>query len=95
MTKVARDLKLGENDRSNHELEVLLNVLELCGSYDQCNLPNMAAIELVCRRVQLILDASGGQAPAWEGAEHYLGLGRRAKCIVPIFADACGQQVEG
>jgi hypothetical protein len=31
----------------------------------------------------LILDANSGNAPAWEGAEHFMGLGRRAKGIAP------------
>ena len=78
---------MAENDRSAHELEVLLNALEMFGTIDQLNIANSAGIELICRRVQLILDANGGTAgPAWEGAEHFLGLGRKAKGIAPSLS---------
>ncbi len=83
-TRILRDLKMAENDRSAHELEVVLNALEVAGTVDQVNLGNLACIELLCRRIQLILGAnSGGGAPVWEGAEHFMGLGRRARGIAP------------
>ena len=83
-TRVLRDMKMGENDRSAHELEVLLNMLELAGVVDQLNIGNLSCMELCCRRIQLILDAnSGSGAPVWEGAEHFMGLGRRARGIAP------------
>ena len=81
-----RDLKIAENDRSAHELELLLNVLELAGSVDQVNLGNLSSMELIARRVQLILDAhSSGAKAAWEGAEHFMGLGKQAKGINPAL----------
>ena len=84
LTRLLRDLKLSETDRSAHELEVLLNAIELAGTVDQLNLPSLAYVELLCRRVQLILDANSGPgAPVWEGAEHFMGLSKRAKGISP------------
>ena len=79
-------MKMAENDRSAHELEVLLNVLELAGTVDQLNIGNLACMELVGCRVQLIMDAnSGGGAAVWEGAEHSMGLGRHARGIAPAL----------
>ena len=75
---------MGDNDRSAHELEVLLNALELGGCVDQLNLSNLACMELLIRRVQLILDAHATPgSTSWEGAEHFLGLGKKAKGIAP------------
>ncbi len=86
LTRVLRDLKLTENDRSAHELELMMNCFELGAGVDQMQLCNLACFELMSRRVQLILDAnSGSGAPTWEGAEHFMGLGRRAKGIAPLL----------
>ena len=36
--------------------------------------------------MQLIMDAnSGGGAAVWEGSEHFMGLGRRARGIAPAL----------
>ena len=81
-----RDLKLSETDHSAHELELLVIFVELGGSVDQLQLTNLICFELIARRIQLILDANSGSGPpVWEGAEHFLGLGRRAKGIAPML----------
>ena len=85
-TRAARDMKMAENDRSAHELEVLLNAMELAGTVDQPNIRNLSCIELVGRRIQLIVGAnSGGGAAVREGADHFMGLGRRAHGIAPVL----------
>ena len=43
----------------------------------------------------MILDANGGPgAPAWEGAEHFLGLGKRAKGIAPSLQAHVAQRLK-
>ena len=84
LTRVKQETKMNEGERSAHELEVLLNAVELAGSVDQLNLANLSCMELIGRRIQLILDAHATPGVAvWEGAEHFLGLGKRAKGIAP------------
>lgn len=67
LSQELRDMKMAENDRSAHELEVLLSVLEMSGSTDQLNIGNTCALELVSRRIQLILDATGSGGAACQG----------------------------
>ncbi|CAK0897018.1 unnamed protein product, partial [Prorocentrum cordatum] len=50
------------------------------------NIGNLACMGLVGRGVQLIMGASsGGGAAVWEGSEHFMGLGRRARGIAPAL----------
>ena len=63
-----------------------MNTFELAGCPDQLNLSNNTAFELLRRRIQLILEANSGSGPrVWEGAEHFWGLGRRAKGVAPAL----------
>ena len=85
--RATRDLRLQESDRSSHELELILNFFELAGGVDQLHLSNLVSVELLSRRLQLILDANSGSGPpVWEGSEHFLGLGKRAKGIAPSLS---------
>ena len=45
-------LNLG--DRTQHEHFILTKVLELACEVDQVNVPTLASLEVVCRRLQLI-----------------------------------------
>eukprot|EP00971_Amphidinium_carterae_P351824 6492296-Amphidinium_carterae.1 len=81
LSRAMRDLKLQENDRNGHELEVLLNVMDLAATADQYDITNSAAMELCARRVQLVLEAAAGGS--WDGSDHFLGLGKRARGIAP------------
>ena len=62
---------------------------------DQLSVCNLTAFELIARRVQLNLDAhsTGGQ-PQWEGSEHFLGLGKRAKGIAPMLQQHVAQKLK-
>ena len=55
-----------------HEMRALMNCLEHGGCYDQLNLPSLACMETVGRRVQSIVDAyssGGSSAPDWGAAK--------------------------
>eukprot|EP00438_Fugacium_kawagutii_P008127 Skav234368 [mRNA] locus=scaffold2071:38895:40157:+ [translate_table: standard] len=62
-------------DRSVHEDQLLARVLDAALCYDSLNISNLACIELICRRRQLIADAhsSSPSQPSYLGAEYYLG----------------------
>jgi hypothetical protein len=66
--------KMNKNDRSRHEHEVLSRILETLVCYDQCNVSNLAAVERLVRRQQLIESAyRDGEVPSYDGAEYYMG----------------------
>ena len=94
-TRVIRDLRLADSDRSGHELELLLTVLDMAATTDQLNVGNLCSMELVARRIQLVLDAnSGGGQANWEAAEHFLGLGKSAKGIAPGLQSHVAQRLK-
>eukprot|EP00959_Pyramimonas_sp_CCMP1952_P248603 5196539-Pyramimonas_sp.AAC.1 len=72
----ARDRQLSQTDRSYIEMKCLLTSIFYAGSYDQVNLPSMASIEALRRRVSQIVEAYSGdphKPPKWGGLRHYVG----------------------
>eukprot|EP00959_Pyramimonas_sp_CCMP1952_P372401 7798627-Pyramimonas_sp.AAC.1 len=70
--------------------------MELAGTVDQLNIGNLSCMELVGRRAQLIMGASsGGGAAVWEGSEHFMGLGRRARGIAPALQRHVAARLKG
>ena len=47
----ARDRQLSTTDRACIEMKCLLTAICYAGGYGQVNLPSMASIEVLCRRV--------------------------------------------
>ena len=78
-------------DRSVYEDQVLARILDEALCYDSLNVANLACIELVCRRRQLIADAHAAApgAPSYLGAEHYLGetYKQGGGIVVPALTD--------
>ena len=67
-----RQKGIHENDRVMHEMRSLMDCMEHAACYDQLNLPCLASMETVGRRVQSIVDAyqSGStSAPDWGAAK--------------------------
>ena len=62
-----------------HEHGAICRALRLFGSYDQVALGNLAGIEALVKRLQLIEEAhvANPSAPSYEAAEHLMGTGRR------------------
>eukprot|EP00435_Cladocopium_sp_Y103_P076176 s26_g80.t1 len=72
--------KIPESNRAIHEDEILARILDTCISYDCLNASNLACMELVVRRRQLIAQAHSlnPAAPTYEGADLFLGNQYRA-----------------
>ena len=71
----ARYKQIPEQDRIMHELRTLVDAVKYGGSYDQLNLPSLAAFECITRRIAAIVDAFGAgfQNPDWGAARIYTG----------------------
>ena len=58
-----------EGDRICFEVKILIECLYLAGTYDQLNLSGLASAEIICRRIQAVVDAySSGPVPDWHSA---------------------------
>lgn len=90
--------RIPENDRSVFEDEVLARVLDAAVTYDCLNISNLASMELVVRRRQLLADAhsSSPGAPSYLGAEHYMGQTYKAGggIVVPTLTDHVSKQLQ-
>ena len=90
--------KLPEGDRSSYEDEVLARVIDLALTYDYLNISNLASMELVVRRRQLIAEAhaSSPGAPSYLGAEHFMGQTYKAGggVVVPTLTDFVSQKMQ-
>ena len=90
--------RIPEGDRSVYEDEVLARVLDLAVTYDSLNIGNLACMELVCRRRQLISDAhsSSPGAPSYTGAEDYLGQTYKhgGGIVVPALTDFVSKKMQ-
>ena len=85
-------------DRSVYEDQVLARILDEALCYDSLNVANLACIELVCRRRQLIADAHAAApgAPSYLGAEHYLGetYKQGGGIVVPALTDHVSRKMQ-
>ena len=74
------------NDRTYHELKVLGDALFYAGTFDQLNIPALISMEVVCRRIQAIVDAySHPSRPSWENAKIFAGQGSPEDIVSPSF----------
>ena len=80
-----REKGLTHTDRVVHELRVLVEVLELAGSHDQVNLPMLASLEFLGRRIQAICDAHSvnPQKPNYDSANLFAGSGQASDAVAP------------
>ena len=81
----ARYKQIPEQDRIMHELRTLVDAVEYGGSYDQLNLPSLAAFECITRRIAAIVDAfgAGAQNPDWGAARIYTGYRGPEDIVMP------------
>ena len=81
----AKNKKVDESDRIYHEMKVLMESLELLGSYDQLNLGSLAGVERMCRRLQTIFDAYdvNPAKPNFESAKLFSGMGAEMDPVAP------------
>lgn len=90
--------RIPEGDRSLFEDEVLARVIDAAITYDCLNISNLACMELVCRRRQLLAEAhsSSPGAPSYMGAEHFMGQTYKAGggIVVPSLTDYVSKQMQ-
>lgn len=92
--------KIPDGNRAIHEDEVLARVMDACIMYDCLNPANLACMELVARRRQLIAQAHAlnPASPSYDGADLFLGNQYRAGggIVVPALRDhvSKGMQAE-
>lgn len=82
--------KIPDSNRAIHEDEVLARILDTCITYDCLNPTNLACMELVVRRRQLIAQAHAvnPSAPSYDGADLFLGNQYRSGgIVVPTLKD--------
>lgn len=73
-------------DRSYHEMKVLTDALFYAGTFDQVNIPALMSLEVICRRIQAIVDAYGNPSrPSWENAKIFAGQGTPDDIVSPTF----------
>ena len=74
-----REAEIPAGDRSIYEHAVYSRALEHRACFDGLNLPNLALVETLVRRLQLIEEAhvESPTAPSYEGAEFFAGHGER------------------
>lgn len=83
-----RQKGVAEQDRVKHELRCLMEAFFLGGTYDQLNMPVLAAFETIAKiakRIQCIVDASsqGSGAPDWGNARLFTGYTGPDDLIMP------------
>lgn len=82
----ARFKQIPEGDRIMFELRTLVEAVEYGGSYDQLNLPSLAAFECISRRIMAIVDAFGaGSAnnPDWGAARIFTNYRGPEDIVMP------------
>ena len=69
----ARQKNIQDSDRVMHEMRCLTDVLFHGATFDQLNLPVLASMETVARRIQCIVEAyaAGSGTPDWSNAKLY------------------------
>ena len=73
-------------DRIYHELKVLTDAIHFAGTHDQLNIPALISLEIVCRRVQSVVEAyTNPNKPSWEHAKVFQGQGSPEDIVSPIF----------
>jgi hypothetical protein len=83
--------RIPDNNRAIYEDEILSRILDTCICYDCLNPANLACMELVVRRRQLIAQAHAlnPSAPSYDGADLFLGSQYRAGggIVVPTLKE--------
>lgn len=90
--------RIPDGDRSIHEDECLARILDAAVCYDALNVANLACMELVCRRRQLLAEAHSQNpaAPSYLGAEHFLGQTYKAGggIVTPVLAEHVAKRLQ-
>ena len=90
------DAKVPEGDRVKHEHQLLMDMLEWGVVYDQLDVSALVSFELLARRVALLEEAytSNPKAPKFDGADYFLGLGRRNAAVAPALTKFVAESLQ-
>ena len=81
-----REKRLEPSDRVMHEMTVLTDCLFFAGVYDQVNIGGLVSLEVIARRIQLIVDAYGNpMRPNWDNAKFFSGHAGPEDAVSPQF----------
>ena len=83
-----RAKQVSETDRVAFEMRTLVDCLYTAGSYDQVNVPALASMEIVARRLQGIVDAYAAGSPGnpdWSSARVITGYRGAEDAIAPAL----------
>eukprot|EP00959_Pyramimonas_sp_CCMP1952_P455970 9472410-Pyramimonas_sp.AAC.2 len=81
-----RDRRIEKSDRVFHELQNLVEVVYIGGTFDQLNMPALQCFERISRRISSIVDAySGSGGPSWRMARHYEGVSGVLDSVSPAL----------
>ena len=81
-----RTKHISPTDQVAHEMRMLCDTLYYAGTFDQVNVPALMSMEVVCRRVQAIVDAYADPSkPSWENAKLFSGQGSPEDLVSPTF----------
>lgn len=81
-----REKKLEATDKVVHEMKVLTDSLFYARSYEQINVGARVAMEVICRRIQLLVDAYANPLrPNWDMAKVFNGQASPDDGISPSF----------
>ena len=90
--------RIPEGDRSVYKDEVLARILDATVCYEALHVANLACMELVCRRRQLLAEAHSQNpaAPSYMGAEHFLGQPYKAGggIVTPVLAEHVAKRLQ-
>ena len=85
-------------DRSVYEDDCLARILDLAIEFDGLNVANLACMECLVRRKQLIAEAhvSNAAAPRYEGADHFMEISYRpgGAIVVPKLSKFVANKME-
>ena len=75
LNKWFADRGVSPNERTGIEMKTLITCLHLAGTYDHLNVPVLACLETIARRIAQIIEAYAGDSkqPRWTGVHFYQG----------------------
>ena len=79
-----REKGIERDSRTGHELSVLANAPSQGGVYDQLNVGGLGCLEVICRRIAVLVEAhSQPNRPKWTAARYLEGAPTSEEVILP------------
>ena len=85
MTKWLASRGVSPNERTGIEMKCLITCLQLAGTYEHLNVPVLACLETISRRIAQIVEAYSidSKQPRWAGVHIYQGATDAMAAIDP------------